>query len=179
MRMRTIVFIAQSIDGYIAGKDGELDWLNTIPNPTHDDMGFVQLMDEVDGIVMGRTTFKTVCGFDGDWPYTKHVYVLSRTLSEVPEELSNKVSLLSGRPNQIIEELSKKGVKSVYVDGGNVIQRFLQEDLISELRITTIPVLLGGGFSLFGELDAMLEFELVHSKVYLGQLVQTHYRRKV
>jgi len=68
---KNIVFIAKSLDGYIAGKNGEIDWLNSIPNPENDDMGFLSLIDEIDAIVMGRTTFETVYGFGGAWPYSK------------------------------------------------------------------------------------------------------------
>ena len=64
---KNIVFIARSLDGYIAGKNGEIDWLHAIPNPEKDDMGYNDLMEEVEAIVMGRTTFETVCSFGGDW----------------------------------------------------------------------------------------------------------------
>ena len=66
---KNIVFIAKSLDGYIAGKNGELDWLHAIPNPENNDMGYTALMEEIDAIVMGRTTFETVLGFGIEWPY--------------------------------------------------------------------------------------------------------------
>ena len=81
MEKRNKVFIASSIDGYIADKNGGIDWLQSVPNPDHDDMGYNSFINEVDALVMGRNTFETVCGFDIDWPYSKPVYVLSRSLS--------------------------------------------------------------------------------------------------
>ena len=69
MEKKNIVFIAKSLDGYIAGKNGELDWLHSFPNPDNIDMGFDALIDEVDAIVMGKTTFETVINFGGAWPY--------------------------------------------------------------------------------------------------------------
>lgn len=179
MEHKNIVFIAKSLDGYIAGKNGELDWLQLIPNPDHLDMGFVSLMEEVDAIVMGRTTFEVVCGFDGEWPYSKHVFVLSHSLQTVPEELKEKVSLLKGDLQDILNTIHERGYQKLYVDGGRTVQNFLQEDLIDELRITTIPILLGGGFPLFGDLAKPMEFEHLKSVVFLDQLVQDHYKRKI
>jgi dihydrofolate reductase len=75
--MSNIVFIATSIDGYIADKDGGLDWLHATPNPDNHDLGYADLMSRIDALVMGRKTFDTVCGFDCDWPYSKPVFVLS------------------------------------------------------------------------------------------------------
>lgn len=178
MKNKNIVFIAKSLDGYIAGKNGELDWLELIPNPKHEDMGYTKLMEDIDAIVMGRTTFETVLGFGGDWPYQKPVFVLSRSMKVIPEKLMGKVALLAGSPKEILSEIHEKGYFRLYIDGGRTIQNFLAEDLIDELRVTTIPILLGGGFSLFGDLPAPLVFEHITSKLFLNQLVQNHYKRK-
>jgi dihydrofolate reductase len=178
MEKKNIVFIAKSLDGYIAGKNGELDWLESIPNPDNVEMGFASLMQEIDAIVMGRTTFEVVCHFSGDWPYTKPVIVLSNSLKEAPEKLNQRVSIMKGKPQEIIIELHKRGFFKLYIDGGRTVQGFLKADLIDELRITTIPILLGGGFPLFGDLDVPLEFDHIESKVFLNQIVQNHYRRK-
>lgn len=178
MKKTNIVFIAKSLDGYIAGKNGELDWLQLIPNPENIEMGFVNLMDEIDAVVMGRTTFETVCKFEGEWPYKKHVFVLSNSLTVIDEKLNKKVTLTKGKPHEILNEIHKKGFLKLYIDGGQTIQNFLKEDLIDELRITTIPILLGGGFRLFGQLKNNLEFEHVESKLFLSQIVQNSYKRK-
>lgn len=178
MEQKNIVFIAKSLDGYIAGKKGELDWLHAIPNPDNIDMGFFSLMEEIEAIVMGRTTFEVVFGFDGEWPYNKHVFVLSYSLKEVPEKLKDKVSLLKGSPQEVLDHIHAQGYTQLYIDGGRTVQDFLRADLIDELRITTIPILLGGGFPLFGDLPEPMQFEHVESKVFLDQIVQDRYRRK-
>lgn len=178
MKSKNIVFIAKSLDGYIAGKNGELDWLESVPNPENIDLGFFSLMHEIDAIVMGRTTFEVVCSFGGDWPYTKHVFVLSHSLTEVPEKLHQQVTLLKGNLREILSTIHKKGYFKLYIDGGRTVQNFLKEDLIDELRITTIPILLGGGFPLFGDLSKPMKFEHVKTEVFLNQLVQSHYQRK-
>ncbi len=176
--LKNIVFIAKSLDGFIAGKNGELDWLHSIPNPDNDDMGYLQLMDEVDAIIMGRVTFETVCGFDVDWPYQKHVFVLSNSLQSVPSELKDDVTLINGSLKQVLSQVHQQGYHNLYIDGGSTIQNFLREDLIDEMRITTIPILLGGGFQLFGDLDHPIMFEHVESKLFVNQIVQDHYKRK-
>lgn len=178
MTHKNTVFIARSLDGYIAGRNGELDWLDMIPNHDNDDMGYFQLMSEIDAIVMGRVSFETVLGFDIEWPYEKHVFVLSKTLETIPENLTERVTILQGGPKNILSQIHERGYYKLYIDGGKTIQNFLKEDLIDELRITTIPVLLGGGYPLFGELTESLEFKHTASKLFLGQLVQNHYRRK-
>jgi len=141
-------------------------------------MGFTALMQEIDALVMGRSTFEVVLNFGIEWPYTKHVFVLSHSLKEVPAELKGKVSLLSGTPQEVLTAIHNQNYFKLYIDGGKTIQDFLKEDLIDELIITTIPILIGGGFPLFGDLPKALNFEHVESKVFLNQIVQNHYRRK-
>lgn len=178
MQPRHTVFIARSLDGYIAGKNGELDWLEMVPNPDGDDMGYGALIERIDAIVMGRTTYETVLGFGGEWPYPKPVFVLSRSLQSIPEQLEGKVQLLAGSPTELIATLHACGHYRLYIDGGTTIQQFLAADLIDELIVTTLPILLGGGFLLFSKLEKPLAWEHVGTEVFLGQLVQSHYRRK-
>lgn len=173
------VFIARSLDGYIADRNGGLDWLRSVPNPDHLDLGYKDFIKGIDAIVMGRVTFDTVCSFDMEWPYDKPVFVLSRSMDRVPEEYRDKVELVKGSLTGIMDQLHKKGYKRLYIDGGTTIQSFLKEDLIDELIITTIPILLGDGYPLFGELPRELEFEYVSSALYLDELVQDTYRRKI
>ena len=98
MEPKNSVYIGVSLDGYIADKDGGLDWLDFIPNPEGSDMGYYEFMSGIDALVMGRNTFEVVDGFDIDWPYKKPVFVLSNSLTEVPEKYKGKVYLLGGEP---------------------------------------------------------------------------------
>lgn len=176
--MKNKVFIATSLDGYIADKDGGIDWLHSIPNPDQNDMGYVSFMNGIDALVMGRITFQTVCGFDVDWPYQKPVFVLSNTLTSVPDEYKDKVEVVNGALNEVLHTIHSKGYTNLYIDGGTTIQHFLQADLIDEMTITIIPCLLGGGVPLFSELSERLEFTCVQSKIYLDQIVQNVFKRK-
>lgn len=172
------VYIATSLDGYIADKNGGLAWLDAIPNSDGNDMGYYAFMDEIDALVMGRTTFETVLGFDVDWPYKKPVYVFSNKLTKIHESHEGKAFLVKGTLSEILEQIYDKGHYRLYIDGGMTIQSFLKADLIDEMVITTVPILLGGGPKLFSDLTKAMEFELADSKVLLNQLVQSHYIRK-
>ena len=178
MTYKNIVFIGKSLDGFIAGKNGELDWLDMIPNPEQNGMGYYDLMEEIDAIVMGKTTFETVISFDIDWPYKKHVFVLSHSLNKIPETLKEKVTLLKGNEKEVLNVIHNKGFNNLYIDGGKTVQNFLKADLIDELRISTIPILLGDGIPLFDMLPKSLVFNHVKTEVFLDQIVQSHYRRK-
>lgn len=177
MKKENKVFIARSLDGYIAGKKGEIDWLEMVPNPEKLDLGYVKFIEGIDALIMGRSTFETVCGFE-EWFYNRPVFVFSNTLKSIPEKYSDKATLVSGSIQEVLDTVHKKGYGRLYIDGGVTIQNFLKEDLIDELIITTIPILLGGGIPLFGELTKRLEFVHVESHVLLNQLVQDHYKRK-
>jgi dihydrofolate reductase len=102
------VYIATSIDGYIATiKDG-LEWLNSFPNPSESDYGYHDFMDRIDAIVMGRKTFDIVSAFE-NWPYSKKVFVLSRSLKEVPAILVDQVEIVNGDLSGIVKKLNKQG----------------------------------------------------------------------
>ncbi len=169
--MKNIVYIATSLDGYIADKNDGLDWL---PSPDSADFGFDAFMETIDAIVMGKNTFNMVLSFGGEWFYTKPVFVVSSSLKSIPKELEEKVFLIQGSPTKITNLLRKEGFENLYIDGGVTIQNFLKEGLIDELIITTIPILLGGGKPLFGKLDKPLEFKCIESKVIAG-MVQNHF----
>lgn len=178
MKYRNKVFIATSLDGYIADKNGSIEWLHSIPNPDNNDMGYQNFISGVDAIVMGRSTFEVVCGFDIDWPYTIPVFVLSNNILSIPVELKDKVSLVNGKLSDILDKIHHLGYNNLYIDGGKTIQGFLEEDLIDELTITIIPWLLGEGIPLFAVMPQRLFFECTETNIFLGQVVQNHYVRK-
>ncbi|MCI5058319.1 MAG: dihydrofolate reductase family protein, partial [Flavobacteriales bacterium] len=136
--MKNKVFIATSLDGYIADSNEQIDWLHSIPNPDKDDMGYVEFISSVDAIIMGRRTFETVCGFDVDWPYTVPVFVLSNSLKTIASKYSDQVELVNGNLIDVVRKINLKGYQNLYIDGGRTIQNFLSEDLIDEITITII-----------------------------------------
>ncbi len=176
--MSNIVYIATSLDGYIADKENKLDWLMETPNPDEDDFGFQAFMDSVDAVVMGRNTLDVVLSFDGPWPYTKPLFVLSNTLTSVPKGYEDKVTIISGEPKQIVPQLKEQGFERLYIDGGRTIQGFMQQDLIDEMIITTIPTVLGGGIPLFGDLEKPVKFKHMKSERFLDCIVKNHFVRQ-
>lgn len=172
------VYIATSLDGFIADKNGGIEYLDLIPIPENEQMGYVEFTDRIDALLMGRTTFEKILGFDVEWPYEKPVYVLSNSMKEIPESHLGKAHLVKGPLTEVLEQIHKKGLTRLYIDGGITIQNFLKEDLIDEMIITIVPILLGGGSPLFSKNSKELEFELVGSKIHFDKLVQHHFKRK-
>lgn len=173
------VFIATSLDGYIARADGRIDWLeraNATVTPG-EDCGYAAFMASVDALVMGRRTFETVLAFP-EWPYgEKPVYVLSQTLTALPPRLPPSVTLHALAPEALVALARERGHRRLYVDGGATIRAFLAAGLIDELTVTVIPVLLGSGRPLFGELPADVWLEHAETLSYPFGFVQSRYRR--
>jgi len=177
--MSNIAYVGASIDGFIADRDGGLDFLSIVPNPDEHDFGFADFMGAVDALLMGRKTFEVVLSFGVGWPYSRPVFVLSSTLRDVSEPLKGKVEIVSGQLVDVVAELNERGFHNLYVDGGKLVQSFLEQGMLDEMIITRVPVVLGGGTSLFGALPAHVEFEHVRTEVFLDALVQSHYKKKV
>ena len=177
-KKKNSVFIATSLDGCIADKDGGIDWLNTFPEINNIDTGYEAFTARIDALVMGRNTYETVLGFDIDWPYQKPVFVVSNSLSDVPENLKGKVFIVKGALAEILAEIHQYGHYRLYIDGGRLIQSFLSEDLIDEMIITIIPVVLGRGIPLFADQPDMLMFICQETKLFLDAIVQNHFIKK-
>lgn len=174
MTVKISVYIATSADGFIARKNGDIDWLPP-GSEGGEDYGYAEFISTVDYIVMGRNSFEKVLTF-GEWPYDKKVIVLtSRDLTLLPK-LADKVEPLHLSPRELIQEMDIRGAKRIYLDGGVTIQRFLREGLVDEMTITTIPILIGEGLPLFGELEKDINLELMTSKSFKNGFVQTRYK---
>lgn len=176
--MKNSVFIATSLDGFIAGKNDELDWLSTFPEIDHIDTGYEGFTSQIDALLMGRNTYKVVEAFEGEWFYKKPVFVWSNSMTEIPERLSGKVFLVKGSIQEVLTEIHNKGFHHLYIDGGKTIQTFLAEDLIDEMIITTIPVLLGEGIPLFGSIPKKLVFKCVKTTLFFDKVAQNHFVRE-
>lgn len=172
--VRCSVFIALSLDGFIARPDGGLDWLPQ-PEPG-EDYGYTRFIETVDTVLMGRNTFDQVLTFP-EYPYAdRNLVVLTTRPLALPAPLAGKVQCMQGEPAQILARLVEQGACHVYVDGGETIRRFLRAGLIQDMILTRVPVLLGRGIPLFGDLDGEIPLEHVETVVYPHGLVQSHYR---
>jgi dihydrofolate reductase len=174
--MKTFVYIGISLDGFIAKTDGNIDWLVQFESQEVTD-SYLEYMSQIDAIVIGRGTFEKVLSFP-IWPYNKKVFVLSNSVKLVPDSIKESVTILAMKPRELLDFLSNLGFSNIYIDGGNVIQGFLKEDCIDEMIITTVPVLIGSGISLFGSLENDLSFIHKSTDVYSNGLVKSRYKRK-
>jgi dihydrofolate reductase len=169
--MKTSVFIATSLDGYIARKDGSFDWLPEEPEPH----GYEEFMASVDALVIGRKTFETVLSFGG-WVYGKKpVVVLSSKASELKAPEGAICDFMDATPQEVVDRLTERGLNHLYVDGGITIQRFLEAGLIQRMIITRVPVLIGSGIPLFGPLSRDVRPRHVSTRSYPSGLVQSEY----
>ena len=177
MPIKACVFIAVSLDGFISRPDGSIDWLNHANTliPEGEDLGFGEFMERTDVLIMGKNTFEQALTF-GEWQYgNKQVIVMSRKGIKIPEALRENVIISAEDPALLLNWLAFRGTRQVYVDGGQTIQSFLREGLISELNITTIPILLGSGRPLFGSLKADINLRHIFTKPYPFGFVQSRY----
>ncbi len=170
MTVQFAVFIAVSLDGFIARPDGGLDWLDRFHGEDH---GYDSFFRDVDALVIGRGTYDTVAGFP-EWPYgSKRVIVCTSRAADV----RHGEELWPGSPRALAERLEREGIRRVYLDGGALIRSFLGEGLVEELTINVVPLILGGGRPLFGPGLPELPLRLVESKSYPSGLLQIRYRR--
>lgn len=170
-RPRCSVFIATSVDGYIARRDGSIDWLSSVEREG-EDYGYKKFVDTVDTIVLGRNTYDFISR-EAAWPFAgKRVVVLTHR----PSAAKHGEGFFSGKPEALLEQLGKKGAKSVYVDGGNAVRGFLAAGLIDQLTISVVPLVLGSGIPLFGEGVAENSLVLEESRAFSTGLMQLRYR---
>ncbi len=174
-RPKISVFIATSIDGYIARKNGDIDWLTKFNPPTDEsedkDCGFSKFFSGIDVLVMGRNTYEVVSHFD-PWPYEgKRVVVISSTLQSVCKQ----AELYKGDIKHLVEKLHADGFKHIYVDGGATISQFLNMGLVDQLIISIIPIVLGSGIQLFSNINDDKWCRLVTTQAFSNGLVQLRY----
>jgi dihydrofolate reductase len=165
------VFIACSLDGFIAGPEGDLSWLPD-PDPGGEDYGYGSFMRQTAAILMGRNTYETAAGFDR-WPYgnTPVFVATSRTL----ESKNSTVTAVHGTPPEMLATVRSHTDGGVYLDGGALIRAFAEDDLIEEMTITLVPVILGHGEPLFAGTAKRKKLELASATPYPSGLVQLRY----
>lgn len=174
--MKSSVYIATSLDGFIARANGDIDWLsNGGGEDSDEDYGYNEFIDSVDALVMGRNTYELVLTF-GAWPYgDKPVVVLSSRQVDIPEHIMDSVESMSVPPREVVRRLEARGARHLYIDGGKTIQGFLSEGLVQQLIITRIPILIGSGIPLFGPLSHDIRLRHIETRQFANGLVQSQY----
>lgn len=183
--MKCSVYIATSVDGFIATKDGGIDWLHTAGNGKvitgeNVDMGLGDYLSSVDCMIMGRKCMDMISSMNltpEQWFYGKlKIIVLSNTIKEAPENLKDKVEMYSGDLLTLIANLEDEGHKHAYIDGGTTIQEFINLKLINEITITKAPIILGEGISLFGKTFKDIKLEEAQAVVFPNDFIQLKYK---
>lgn len=172
--MHCTAYLGMSLDGFIAGPNDELDWLDELEHIDGVDYGYAQFMASVDAIVMGRRTFETVVGLVEEWPYDKPVLVMSSTLTELPPR-ATACEIFAGSPTEVTAEAEGRGWSKLYVDGGKLASSFANDGLLDELIVSVLPVALGDGISVFGALADHTWFDHVDTHSFANGMVQHTY----
>lgn len=176
--MKFIAFIATSSDGFIARKNGDLDWLPQPKTDNKEDYGYSKFISKIDTIIMGRNTFEKVAGFD-KWPYKKPVIVISTKIKKVPPKLNNNKILIKKNPDETIQIIKEQKLKTIYVDGGKTIRWFIKNNLLDEIIITIIPIKLETGIKLFTNKNQKYKFLLKDKIDFENGIIQEKYLRKL
>jgi dihydrofolate reductase len=171
MRPRTSVYVAASLDGFIARANGAIDWLSIVER-AGEDYGFKAFYDSIDTLLMGRKTYDTALGFES-WPYAgKRCVVLTTDSQRSPR---HGEELCRGELRAVLAALGEQGAKHVYVDGGTVVAQALREQLVDELTVSIIPIVLGEGTPLAPKLGRDVVLELKEHRAFESGLVQLKY----
>ena len=166
------VFVGTSLDGFIARRNGDHDFLPTDGGEPH---GYEEFISSIDAIVIGRKTFETVLTLQS-WPYgDKRVVVLSSRPVDLSTASGGVIEQMAGPPDQIVAQLAASGAHHLYVDGGITIQGFLRAGLVQRLIITRVPVLIGDGIPLFGAIPRDIRLHHVATRQYASGLVSSEY----
>jgi dihydrofolate reductase len=163
-------FIAASLDGYIAGPNGETGWLFSDA-----DYGYTPFLDSIDTLLMGRKTFEVLLTF-GEYPYPeKRVLVFSRTVKTSPIK---GVEMAAGDVSAVVQSLKSEAGKKIWLVGGfDLAGQLLKADLVDEMVLSLHPVLLGGGIPLFPKLEKPLQWHTQKSESFQSGLVQITLKR--
>ena len=176
--MRKIsLFIATSLDGYIAKPDDDLSFLRLMEKEG-EDYGYAEFTNTIDTLIVGRRTYDYVLEEIGPSHYDngqRDVYVITRT--ERPQ--AGRTIFHTGNISELVKRLKSEKGKNIYCDGGaEVIDELLKQDLIDEFIISVIPVLLGDGTRLFKDGRPEQILELISVKAFETGLTQLHYKKK-
>lgn len=171
---KLISYIAISLDGKIAKADGDIGWLDEVPNPDKTDYGYQSFYESIDTTLMGNTTYKQVLGFGIDFPYAaKKNFVITRDQKLSRDE---NATYISREIKEFVLSLKKKEGKDIWLVGGGQLNSYmLNEGLLDELRVYVMPVVLGVGIPLFADKTSLTNIALVSSQKFSSGVVELIY----
>ena len=172
MQRKLILYIAMSLDGYIARPDGDINWLSSVERPG-EDYGYADFVQTVDTVIMGRKTYDKVLSFGIEFPHKdRQCYIITR--QERPAE--GNIVFYAGSLPDLVARLKNQPGGNIYCDGGAELATALRRaDLIDTYVISIIPIMLGNGIRLFPNDCPEQKLQLVDCKTFESGLVQLHY----
>ncbi len=175
---KLVLFIAQTLDGYIATKDGDIDWLSNHPNPDQLDYGYNAFIDNVDTIVMGRVSYEKILSFGIDWPYgAKKTFIVTK--SKTYQTSTENTYIINTISQESLAEIKKQSKQNIWLlGGGEVIKSFLGIHAVDEMLITLVPLLLGEGLRLFPEGNYTEHFDFLKAESFSNGLLNLSYCKK-
>jgi dihydrofolate reductase len=174
MDRKVIVYIATSLDGYIAKPNDDLSFLSIVAQEG-EDYGYADFIKTVDTVILGRKTYDWVMTQVPEFPHAdKDSFVITRTAKPA----SGKTNFYTGNLKDLVSGLKNRQGKNIFIDGGaEIVNELLNEDLIDEFIISIIPILVGKGIKLFQDGRPEHRLELIATKQFEKGLAQLHYRR--
>lgn len=172
---KVILYIATSLDGYIAQPNDDLSFLSIVEQEGQD-YGYSDFIKSVDAVIVGRKTYDKVISMGFDFPHAdKDAYIVTRT----PRPNIGSVKFYTGDLKSLVNKLKSETGKNIFCDGGaEIVNELLKVDLIDEFIISVIPILVGNGTKLFKDGRPEQKLELVSVKSFDKGLTQLHYKRK-
>lgn len=170
------LYIAASIDGYIACPDGSLDWLSKYPITSEQNYGYDDFFESVDSVIMGGKTYRDILNMDVIYPYKdKTSYIITQNKTNTKKE---NIHFITDNVIETISKLKKKEGKDIWlVGGGEIIAMFLEHDLIDEMIITIIPTILGAGIPLFPKMNQESSWYLINNQACKNSVLQVEYQK--
>ena len=171
---RVVLYIATSLDGYIAKPDGGIEWLSVVDRQG-EDYGYGEFIRTIDTVILGRKTFDMIHSKGIEFPHRdKKCYVITR--QEKPPD--KNIIFYHDNIAELVCKLKSTPGKNIFCDGGaEIVNSLMRNDLIDDYIISVIPVFLGKGLRLFDDYRKKMDLKLIYSKSFASGLVQSHYRR--
>ena len=172
---RIKLYIACSLDCFIAREDGSIDWLTQYENNPETDYGYSEFNESIGTVLMGRKTYEQVLGF-GDWPYGgKKAYVFTRQKELLKHE--KNVEFISGNIGEFVSQLKENTEKDIWLVGGSqLIKAFLKENLVQDMIVFVVPIILGSGIPLFDHIGKEIKLRNERVERYDNGLVRLEYK---
>jgi len=174
---RIKLYIATSLDGFIARENGNIDWLTKYENNPETDYGYSEFYASIGKVLMGRKTYEQVLGF-GEWPYReKKSYIFTR--QKEPMRRENNVEFVSEDIGEFVRQLKGNTEEDIWLVGGSqIIKVFFEENLVQDLIVFVVPIILGSGISLFDHIGKEIGFRTGRVERYENGLVKLEYEVK-